>query len=170
MNVTVREIDVRSSGAESKYRLETAANQVLKRARMAAYDIGYAGDIVPEQAWALFSEGIAELVDVRTFEELQCVGCVPSARHVEWIKGRDRQKNTRFLSELNEIAGKEDVLLFLCRSGIRSVAAAQAATQAGFPNAFNVLEGFEGDGSFQQGWLKRGLPTVLMQERLKRNI
>ena len=68
--------------------------------------------------------------------------------------------NTHFLSELQGEAGKDAVLLFLCRSGKRSVAAAQAATFAGYLQAFNVLEGFEGDGNPATGWIKHNLPRV----------
>lgn len=138
------------------------SHAVLAAARAAAQQAGlqYAGDVTPQQAWALFSSGIAELVDVRTERELQRVGYVPDAKHLEWLKGAEMLKNPRFIGELGAVAGKEDVVLFLCRSGKRSVAAAQAATDAGYRNAFNVLEGFEGDGSPQRGWLRHGLPSV----------
>ena len=57
-------------------------------------------------------------------------------------------------------------VMFMCRSGARSHGAAIAATQAGYPNSFNVLEGFEGDKdsnghrSSVGGWRKAGLPWV----------
>ena len=55
-------------------------------------------------------------------------------------------------------------LLFMCRSGVRSHNAATAATQAGFAQSINVLQGFEGDkdplGQRNNigGWRKAGLP------------
>lgn len=49
---------------------------------------------------------------------------------------------------------------FMCRSGKLSVSAAQAATVAGYRNVFNVLEGFEGDGSRLRGWLNLRLPFM----------
>lgn len=128
------------------------------RASAKAKGLLYAGDVIPQEAWKLFSSGIAELVDVRTTRELQRVGYVKDAKHVEWLKGDEMAQNPRFLSELKNRANKEEVVLFLCRSGKRSLAAAEAATQAGYQNAFNVLEGFEGDGSPQRGWLRNGLP------------
>ena len=56
-------------------------------------------------------------------------------------------------------------LVFLCRSGARSIAAATAATQAGY-TSYNVLEGFEGETDrfgerTVNGWKNRGLPTNL---------
>ena len=61
-------------------------------------------------------------------------------------------------------AGKDDVVLLLCRSGKRSAAAAEVAAKAGFRNVFNILEGFEGnkDANGQRnrtgGWRACGLP------------
>ena len=69
-------------------------------------------------------------------------------------------KNPHFLNELDSVVNKGNVVLFLCRSGKRSVAAAEAATEAGFRNAFNILEGFEGDGNPRLGWLNRRLPVT----------
>lgn len=139
-----------------------SGNQILANARAsaAADGLGFAGNVTPQEAWALFSAGIAELVDVRTTRELQRVGYVKDARHVEWLKGDEMERNSRFLSELGREVSKEDVVLFLCRSGKRSVAAAEAATQAGYLHAFNVSEGFEGDGSPKRGWLRHGLPAI----------
>ena len=54
-------------------------------------------------------------------------------------------------------------MLFLCRSGVRSIAAAQAATAAGITPAYNITEGFEGpldDAGHRggAGWKATGLP------------
>lgn len=138
-----------------------AQSQVILAASRAAAEnsrLQYAGDIAPEQAWRLFSSGIVELIDVRTGKELQRTGRVPNATHIEWLAGSDMSKNPHFISELDAVVNKANVVLFLCRSGKRSVAAAEAATQAGFRNAFNILEGFEGDGNPRAGWLNRRLP------------
>lgn len=57
-------------------------------------------------------------------------------------------------------AGKK--ALMLCRSGVRSAAAARRATELGL-EAYNMLEGFEGDANEQGqrgqrgGWRYRGL-------------
>ena len=57
-------------------------------------------------------------------------------------------------------------MLLLCRSGKRSVLAAEVATKAGLTNVFNVHEGFEGEIDMQRhrgtgdGWRFRGLPWV----------
>jgi rhodanese-related sulfurtransferase len=62
------------------------------------------------------------------------------------------------------VVPKDTPVMFLCRSGVRSNAAAEAATRAGWKQAYNILEGFEGDKDAEQhrntvgGWRKTGLP------------
>jgi len=140
--------------------LETA------RQRAAEEDLPYAGSVLPHDAWALFTSGEAIVVDVRTAEERKFVGHVPGTWHVAWMAGLSLSRNPRFVRELEAKAGKDDVVLLLCRSGKRSAAAAEAAAKGGFKNVFNILEGFEGDldeaqrrGGFN-GWRHAGLPWV----------
>lgn len=140
----------------------TQSHDILAAARDAAQSsrLQYAGDVTPEQAWSLFSAGIAELIDVRTGRELKRTGSVPSAPHIEWLLDADMSLNPHFLNELDSVVNKGNVVLLLCRSGKRSVAAAEAATKAGFRNVFNIREGFEGDGNPKTGWLNRRLPAT----------
>jgi rhodanese-related sulfurtransferase len=126
----------------------------------------YAGDLSPGEAWELVQSGVARLIDVRTPEERKFVGYVPGSIPVAWMTGTSFQRNPRFLRELEGKTSKDEVLLFLCRSGSRSLAAAKAAQAAGFSSAFNVLEGFEGelDERGQRGalggWRHRALPWI----------
>jgi rhodanese-related sulfurtransferase len=91
---------------------------------------------------------------------------VPGALALEWQTYPGNQPNPQFLEELAALTDKDEPLMFLCRSGGRSHAAAQAATQAGWRECYNVLEGFEGDRDEAQhrgtvgGWRKAGLPWV----------
>jgi rhodanese-related sulfurtransferase len=131
---------------------------------------GYAGDVAPGQAWTLLAEG-GELVDVRTQAEWSFVG-VPDVsslggdvRLIEWQGFPSGQPNTHFLAELaSAVPDKATPVLFLCRSGARSAAAAKAATAAGYARAYNVSDGFEGpkdaDGhrGTTAGWKMEGLP------------
>ena len=142
--------------------------EALQRVRDEAANSGlhFAGHVPPELAWQLFRAKKAVLVDVRTPEELSYVGRVPAAKHVVWATGVAQVRNPNFVHELEAKVAKDAVVLFLCRSGKRSTGAAEAATQAGYPNAFNVLEGFEGDldehhrRGNTDGWRNRGLPWV----------
>ena len=102
--------------------------------------MSYAGDVTPEQAWTVLrDEPGAVLVDVRTRAEWSYVGLPDLADLgkevvlVEWQTYPDGAVNGRFVAEL-EAAGvpKEAPVYFLCRSGVRSVAAAEAATRGGW--------------------------------------
>ncbi|MBB5914171.1 rhodanese-related sulfurtransferase [Nocardia transvalensis] len=134
----------------------------------------YAGDITPQQAWDLLRDNPdAVLVDVRTEAEWRFVG-VPDTSSIdrptaliEWVDGTGAP-NAAFVDQLKQaLAGRapdtDAPVIFLCRSGQRSIGAATAATGAGFAPSFNVLEGFEGplDAHGHRGgagWRALGLP------------
>ncbi|MGF6210919.1 rhodanese-like domain-containing protein [Comamonas sp. 4034] len=126
---------------------------------------GYAGDIAPELAWQWVQSGEAVLVDVRTDAERAWVGQVPGAVPLAWKQWPSMAMNPDFDARLQEVAeqGAGKKILLLCRSGVRSVAAAKRATELGFA-AYNILEGFEGDANSQGqrgglgGWRLHGLP------------
>lgn len=124
---------------------------------------GYAGDIPPPLAWQWASSGQAVLVDVRTDAERAWVGQVPGAVAVAWKQWPQMLLNPAFDTQLLAAVPAGGKVLLLCRSGVRSIAAAQRATQLGL-QAYNVLEGFEGDLDAQgqrghvSGWRFRGLP------------
>lgn len=145
---------------------ETLESLEAVRASAQAAGLPYAGGVSPELAWALFSTGEGVLVDVRSGEERKFVGHVPDSLHVPWASGTSLTRNPRFVRELEAKTGKDAVVLLLCRSGKRSVLAAEAAAKAGFTDVFNVLEGFEGEIDAQghrgttDGWRLHGLPWV----------
>lgn len=128
--------------------------------------LAYAGGITPTVAWKLFTEGKAFLVDVRSAEERKFVGHVPNSIHVPWATGTSLTRNPRFVRELESKIDSGFPTLLLCRSGKRSVLAAEAATKAGLELVFNVLEGFEGEidahgqRGHSDGWRFHGLPWV----------
>ncbi|MCX4098942.1 rhodanese-like domain-containing protein [Nocardia sp. alder85J] len=136
--------------------------------------MSYAGDITPLQAWELLRDNPdAVLVDVRTEAEWRFVG-VPDTTSIdrptaliEWVDfGGGR--NEAFVDQLKQAlagraAGSDAPVVFLCRSGQRSIGAATAATAAGFAPSYNVLEGFEGPldevaHRGAAGWRAHGLP------------
>lgn len=145
-----------------------SAQQILTRARarVPATKPGYAGNVTPQEAWELVRAGAAVLVDVRTAEERQFVGRVAGSVHVPFLTGLAMQRNPKFVREVEAKVKRDEVVLLLCRSGTRSTAAAQALTEARFRNAFNILEGFEGELNEQQqrghhgGWRYHELPWV----------
>lgn len=133
--------------------------------------MSYAGDVTPAEAFAAVTGADdALLVDVRTRAEWTYVG-VPEldgpghrVAFVEWSTFPDGRVNEAFVDELRG-AGLEPgrPVYLICRSGVRSVAAAHALTEAGLGPAYNVLEGFEGPHDAQghrsvAGWKNAGLP------------
>ena len=75
----------------------------------------------------------------------------------------DWRRNPGFLAEVKARFAPDDFILLLCRSGVRSREAAEYLASEGYRNAFNVLEGFEGDKNVASqrivaGWKARGLP------------
>ncbi len=143
--------------------IETIREAARRRAEQ--LNLPYAGAVLPREAWALVQAG-ARLVDVRTQAELDWVGRVPGSLFVEWNGYPGGQLNPTFLAQLAEVTGKDEPIVFLCRSGNRSHFAAIAATQAGWRECYNILEGFEGDRDASQhrssvnGWKVAGLPWV----------
>ncbi len=129
-------------------------------------------NVAPTQAWeALQADADAQLVDVRTDAEWNFVG-VPDlgaadkqAVLIPWQVYPTMQRNGSFADDLRQAGlAPEHRVYFICRSGARSLAAAEAAREAGFPNVFNVADGFEGPPDVQghrgvlAGWKAEGLP------------
>ena len=133
------------------------------RERGAKMGLAYAGAVTPEEAWRLHSGGAATIVDVRTQPEWEFVGHVEGAPLIEWRSYGATSTNPRFLEELEGKFDHDHPVLFLCRSAARSHSAAESASRAGFANAFNILEGFEGGLDSEghrggTGWRTAGLP------------
>jgi rhodanese-related sulfurtransferase len=140
--------------------------------------VSYAGDITPEEAWKVLNDDPrAVLVDCRTDAEWRFVG-VPDLTdlgrevvYVEWNR-TDGSRNEDFVDDLvaagvepgvGPHASRGRPVVFLCRSGNRSIGAAKAATEAGIAPSYNVLDGFEGDLDEDKhrgatGWKAVGLP------------
>ena len=136
----------------------------------------YAGDISAADAYSILErDKSAVLVDVRTKAEWAYVG-VPDLSGIdketlflEWQEFPTMKVATDFAPRLLEILRARGVsaktpLLFLCRSGVRSRAAAVALTQAGQELCYNIAQGFEGPLDDKQkrgavdGWKATGLP------------
>lgn len=133
--------------------------------------VSYAGDITPEEAWKILSDNPeATLVDCRTDAEWRFVG-VPDLTglgrdvvYVEW-NATNGTRNENFVADLASagVTSGERPVIFLCRSGNRSIGAAEAATAAGIAPSYNVLDGFEGNLDDHghrggTGWRAIGLP------------
>ena len=124
---------------------------------------GYAGNVSPQLAWQWVQDGQAVLIDVRTDAEREWVGYVPGAVAVAWKQWPGMAMNASFDEQLRAAVPAGGKAVLLCRSGVRSVAAAKRAAELGV-EAYNILEGFEGDvdagGQRNRvgGWRFHGLP------------
>jgi rhodanese-related sulfurtransferase len=145
--------------------------EILARARGRDAALPYAGAVTPAEAYALLrADSGVKLIDVRTNAERDWVGrvAIAEAQHgaVQWSTYPGGVPNPQFVEQLEAVAKKDQVLLFLCRSGVRSRHAAKLATEHGYSQCYDILEGFEGDkdaeGHRKQvgGWCKAGLPWL----------
>lgn len=124
---------------------------------------GYAGDVSPHLAYRWWKSGDAVLIDVRTDAEREWVGFVPGAVALAWKQWPGMTMNPSFDAAIRAAVPPGSKALLLCRSGVRSIAAAKRATELGI-EAYNILEGFEGDPDelaqrgHKGGWRHHGLP------------
>ena len=124
---------------------------------------GYAGDVMPQLAWKWMQSGQAVLVDVRSDAEREWVGYIPGAVPLAWKQWPGMAINANFDQAVRAAVPTGKKALLLCRSGVRSIAAAKRATELGI-EAYNILEGFEGDPDqnaqrgHKGGWRHLGLP------------
>jgi rhodanese-related sulfurtransferase len=133
--------------------------------------VSYAGDITPAEAWKLLNDDPdAVLVDCRSDAEWRFVGVADLSSlerdvvYVEWNR-TDGKHNENFVDDLVAAGVRpgDSPVVFICRSGNRSIGAAEAATDAGIAPSYNVLDGFEGGLDDQKhrggtGWKAVGLP------------
>ncbi len=103
--------------------------------------------LTPQQSWDLMQANPeAVLIDVRTKVEHDFVGHPLNAVHIPWKEAPDWQLNPQFIAQAKQAVKDSSVpVLLLCRSGARSLAAAEVLQQAGFKHLVNILDGFEGD-------------------------
>src|SRR4051812_802023 len=120
---------------------------ILQSAHQRAQEqqLPYAGAVTPQEAFSLLqADKQVKLVDVRTNAERDWVGRVtlaePQHLAIQWNFYPGAQTNPNFMAELAQHAGKDDVLLFLCRSGVRSRHAAKMASAHGYTQCFDILE------------------------------
>lgn len=140
---------------------------ILQAAQQRAKEmnLSYEGALLPKEAFEIMQSAPGvRLVDVRSRAEIDWVGKIPGAAEVEWATYPGMRPNPHFLAQLEQSVDKEALVLFICRSGMRSHFAAIAARQAGYADCYNVLEGFEGDKNGENhrnsvnGWRAAGLP------------
>jgi len=137
----------------------------LAKVRADGLERPYQGELTPREAFEIWQAAPgARMVDVRTRAEWDWVGRIPGAVEIEWNQYPGGVRNPNFLAELTRQVDPESLVMFVCRSGVRSIGAATMASENGYNNCYNVLEGFEGDKDASGhrntvgGWRRAGLP------------
>lgn len=139
-------------------------------------------DVTPSEADDMVANDGAFILDVRTPQEWNWVGhpgqnklgdgayleghvlnVAYEVYHEGYSKGDVLIVNTQFVKDVKRLLSKDTAIISMCRSGGRSVSAANALEAAGFTNVYNMLDGFEGktDSSGYRtmgGWKVEGLP------------
>lgn len=125
-------------------------------------------EVTAREAWAaLAADEAARLVDVRTPSEWRMVG-IPDLGEVgkeviliPWQSAPSAAPSARFVEGLRAAGlGPAQPVYFICRSGVRSLAAARRAAEAGFGPVFNVARGYEAEA----GWRAEALPAKVWDE------
>ncbi len=120
----------------------------VAKQRAVELNLPYAGALTPKEAFEVLQlTKAAKLIDVRSRAELELVGRVPQATHIEWAFYPGMIPNPDFSAQLTMQIDKESIAIFLCRTGGRSHNAAVLAAKLGFTEAYNMLEGFEGEAT-----------------------
>lgn len=122
--------------------------------------------LTPPEAFAsMRADTTSLLLDVRDPLEFALVGHPVGAVNIPWKYAPDWRPNPDFLDRLRQLApDPETPIYLLCRSGQRSLDAANALAAAGYSSLWNIEEGFEGPldqdkhRSTLGGWRRHGLP------------
>ncbi len=126
------------------------------------------------------------ILDVRTPAEYVFVGHAPMAVNIplRFFAGDlnpltlkpSMPMNPGFVDQVKEKFSPGDTILVMCRSGARSAAAVNLLAKAGFKQAYNIVDGFEGDKldlpesylngkRIINGWINSGAPWTYKLER-----
>ncbi len=119
----------------------------------------------PEAHAALRADAASVLLDVRDPVEFSFIGHPLGSVNLPWKFAPDWRPNPEFLDRARQLVPNPDTPVYLlCRSGQRSLDAANALAAAGYRNLVNIEEGFEGPLDEHKhrgklgGWRRHGLP------------
>lgn len=169
--------------------VNTAVTPAVEQGRNPVKGIHPGVSVTPIQAYKLLQQnpGHTFLVDVRSRYEYQDVGHPTGAYNIPLKfyttktarRGYSMVPNENFVADLKALFDPErDTILFICRSGERSIPATEAAIGAGFKadRVYNIRGGFEGDPVMNPdsplygkrtvgGWRLEGLPWTYEMDR-----
>jgi rhodanese-related sulfurtransferase len=124
-------------------------------------------EISSQKAFQMLKNPSTYLIDVRSIAEYVFIGHPEMAYNIPLMFWSEKQQklisNENFLTKIKLSFKKADILIFICRSGGRSLKTATMAKQSGFPKVFSIKEGFEGKKDEKgyrsiNGWKNNELP------------
>jgi rhodanese-related sulfurtransferase len=94
------------------------------------------------------------IIDVRLAEEWIQTGVVPGSNKMTFFDEKGGYDAKKWFAELNQVAGREDPVILICLTGVRSrVIANWLSGGMGYAQVYNVTRGID-------DWMRRGLPVV----------
>ena len=119
--------------------------------------------VSPEEAKRLMEAEGYVYVDVRSIPEFEA-GHPEGAYNVPWkhLDASGSSDNEDFLQVMETAFGKDAKLVLGCKTGGRSLAAAEALAAQGFAHVVDQRAGFVGTfgpAGPEPGWAPKGLPT-----------
>ena len=169
--------------------MNAAASPALEQGKYPVKGTHPGASVTPIQAYKILQQDPEHtfLVDVRTRYEYQDVGHPLGAFNIPLRfyttetarRGYRKVPNENFIADLKALFNPEtDTILFICRSGERSITATEAAIDGGFKagKVYNIRGGFEGDPVMNPdsplhgkrtigGWRLEALPWTLKMDR-----
>jgi rhodanese-related sulfurtransferase len=141
------------AGAQTEKPAAAATGSQLPKAKQTTLGL-YVTAAQAYEMWKASPDKV-KVIDVRTPEEFAFVGHPEMAWNIPVAFVSYQRKdgkleygprmNTKFVAQVREIARPTDVLLLTCRSGGRSAMAVNELAATGFTNAYNIVDGVEGD-------------------------
>lgn len=124
--------------------------------------------VSPEEAQSLVEKEGYVYVDVRSIPEFEA-GHPQGAYNVPWkhMDASGVKDNDDFVAVMTGAFGKDAKLVVGCKSGGRSLAAAETLIEEGFADVIDQRAGFMGGMGPQgpeAGWAPKGLPTSKVPE------
>jgi rhodanese-related sulfurtransferase len=140
-------------GAETEKPATVAADRQIPKAKQTTLGL-YVTAAQAYEKWKAAPDKV-KIIDVRTPEEYAFIGHPEMAWNIPFAFVTYQRKdgkteygpklNPDFVAEVKKIAGPNDTLLLMCRSGDRSARAVDRLAAAGFNNVYTIIDGFEGD-------------------------
>jgi rhodanese-related sulfurtransferase len=136
-------------------------------------NLNYGGEISATDSWQLLQDnGNAVFVDVRTPQELINPGRPDLSRlnkqsiNIPWKLPETFAVNPDFAAQLEVRlaeygSDKSQPIIFMCKSGGRSLDAAVNMTALGYSNCLNLSDGFVGAPGSTSSWMACGLPVKM---------